>query len=138
MKPAVRSRHCDSVLFDELLGKGFENVIVLALFDRFDFLVTLLVFSLLLLLEDLPPLAESLGCSSGDFSRDFLPFVAVLGLEMDDEALLLLREGSFLDSGLEIVFPPFQTRFSVPVKGFVHAHGNEVPISRAILVHVSA
>jgi hypothetical protein len=46
--------------------------------------------ALLLLLEHLPPLAEALGRVPGHLSGDLLPLVVVLGLQADDQTLLLL------------------------------------------------
>ena len=43
----------------------------------------------LLFLENLPPLAETLGGAAGDFGGDLLPLVAVLGLERNNQVLLL-------------------------------------------------
>lgn len=38
--------------------------------------------------ENFPPLAESLGSAAGNFRGNFLPLVAVLRLERDNEILL--------------------------------------------------
>lgn len=69
----------------------------------------------LLLLKNLPPLTQPLGGAAGDLGGYLLPLVAVLGLQRDDEILLLRRERALLNPRLEVVLPPLEAGLRVPI-----------------------
>lgn len=61
--------------------------------------------AVVLVLKDLPPLAESAWGATREVGCDLLPLIAVLCLEAYDEALLFICEGTFLDARHEVVLP---------------------------------
>lgn len=58
----------------------------------------------------------------------------MLGMELDDEALLLGGEGSLLEVRSEVVGPPEAAALPAPGKARVLLHG--VPVALSVLLHI--
>lgn len=144
---------------DVLLGEGLQDVVVRAL-ERLlrggnsggdgnisvgileiapvRVIMRLLQLLELLLLENLPPLAEALGGAAGDLGGDLLPLVAVLSLERDNEGLLFGGEGALLQARLEIVLPALEAGFRIAMERLPHPLRDEIPFFGAILLDIGS